>query len=192
VTGDSPRARLLGAGRELLSRRDRISDLSLRGLAEQLGTSHRMLIHHFGSRDGFLASVLTEMRRTEQEVLRGADSDGSFRAALDLLEKMYLDPAGSQRVAVLFYVLGLAVQNPEPYREFLASLDDWSTLLASLGVRDGLDPEVARVTAQALVWTARGLVVKGVTTGDPSGALAEFRAVVRVLVPKQLMDAVQE
>ena len=27
-----------------------IADLSLRRLAEALGTSHRMLIHHFGSR----------------------------------------------------------------------------------------------------------------------------------------------
>ena len=45
MTGDAPRARLLRAGQELPYRRDKIADLSLRGHAEQLGTSHCMLIH---------------------------------------------------------------------------------------------------------------------------------------------------
>lgn len=188
MIGDTPRARLLRAGQALLCQRNRISDLSLRGLAEQLGTSHRMLIHHFGSRDGFLAALLTDMRRQEQEALRELDADGTYRAALDLLAEVYLDPAGRQRVAALFYVLGLAVQDPQPYREFLASLEDWTTLLTRLGEREGLDPEAARVSAQALVWTARGLVVQGLTTGDPSGALADFHAVVRLLVPKPLLE----
>jgi AcrR family transcriptional regulator len=188
VIGDTPRTRLLRAGQALLCHRDRISDLSLRGLAEQLGTSHRMLIHHFGSRDGFLAALLTDMRRQEQEALRELDAEGTYCAALDVLEEVYLDPAGRQRVAALLYVLGLAVQDPQPYREFLASLEDWTTLLTRLGEREGLDPEAARASAQALVWTARGLVVKGLTTGDPSGAIADFHAVVRLLVPKQLLE----
>ena len=34
-----------------------IADLSLRELAAAIGTSHRMLIYHFGSRQGLLAAV---------------------------------------------------------------------------------------------------------------------------------------
>jgi len=33
-------------------------ELSLRHLAKEIGTSHRMLIHHFGSRDGLMAAVV--------------------------------------------------------------------------------------------------------------------------------------
>lgn len=98
------RARLLRAGQELPYRRDKIADLSLRGLAEQLGTSHRMLIHHFGSRDGFLAALLTDMRRQEQEALRELESAGTYRRALQLLEEVYLDPTRRRRLAALFYV----------------------------------------------------------------------------------------
>ena len=32
-----------------------IADLSLRELAAAIGTSHRMLLYHFGSREGLLA-----------------------------------------------------------------------------------------------------------------------------------------
>ena len=35
-----------------------VGNLSLRGLAAALGTSHRMLIYHFGSRDGLLIEVI--------------------------------------------------------------------------------------------------------------------------------------
>ncbi|MDT7648160.1 MAG: hypothetical protein QOC75_5160, partial [Pseudonocardiales bacterium] len=35
-----------------------ISDLSLRQLADALGTSHRMLIYHFGSKEGLLTEVV--------------------------------------------------------------------------------------------------------------------------------------
>jgi AcrR family transcriptional regulator len=34
-----------------------IADLSLRQTAAAIGTSHRMLIYHFGSREGLLAAV---------------------------------------------------------------------------------------------------------------------------------------
>jgi hypothetical protein len=101
---------------------------------------------------------------------------------------MYLDPARHRRLAALFYVLGLAVQDPETYREFLASLEDWTTLFTRLGERDGLDLEAAHAIAQAVVWTARGLVVKGLTTGDLPGALAEFHAVARHIVPNWLLE----
>lgn len=147
-----------------------------------------MLIHHFGSRDGFLAALLTEMRRQDQEALRELNIAGTYRKAVQLLEELYLDPARRRRMAALFYVLGLAVQDPQPYREFLDSLDDWITLFTRLGERDGLEPEKSRAIARALVWTARGLVVTGLNTGDLPGALAEFHLVARHLVPERLLE----
>ena len=182
MSDETPRAKLLRKGQALLTERGgRLSDLTLRKLAEHLGTSHRMLIHHFGSRDGFLAALLSELRLHEQAALRAVSTEGTYKDALRLLEQLYLDPAHGPRIAAFFYVLGLAVQDPETYREFLDSLEDWTLLFTTLGERDGLTHEAARARAQALVWTVRGLFVQGITTGDRHQALDELRSVIHHL-----------
>lgn len=181
MSAEKPRAKLLRKGQELLAERGRLSDLTLRRLAELLGTSHRMLIHHFGGRDGYLAALTSELRKQEQAALSDLSTDGFYKDALQMLEGFYLDPAKEPRVSAFFYVLGLAVQDPESYREFLDSVEDWTVLFTTLGERDGASHEEAQARAQAIVWTARGLLVKAVTTGDRKQALDEFRSVIRVL-----------
>ena len=44
-----------------------LGDLSLRNVADALGTSHRMLIYYFGSADGFWQALLFRVRHTEQQ-----------------------------------------------------------------------------------------------------------------------------
>ena len=46
-----------------------IVDLSLREIASTIGTSHRMLIYHFGSREGLLVAVVREVERREREMI---------------------------------------------------------------------------------------------------------------------------
>ncbi|MRH92095.1 TetR family transcriptional regulator [Nocardia sp. SYP-A9097] len=192
MTSETPRGKLLRAGQAMLEERGRISDLTLRKLAEQLGTSHRMLIHHFGSRDGYLAALLTEVRREEQESLRALDAKGTFRGAVEMMERLYLDPANHTRLAAMFYVTGLAVQDPAPYRDFLESLSDWTTLLSSLGEKEGMDGDAARAMADALVWSARGIIIVGITTGDLEASVRELHNVIRHLVPEPLWpDAIR-
>lgn len=181
MSDDTPRMKLIRKGQELLAERDRLSDLTLRKLAEHLGTSHRMLIHHFGSRDGYLADLLSQQGKQELAGLRAVTHEGTYKDALRLLEKLYLDPAEQPRVTAFFYVLGLAVQDPATYREFLNSLEGWVTLFSDLGEREGLSPGAARARAQAVIWTARGLLVKGIATGDRLQALDELRSVIRHL-----------
>ena len=42
-----------------------IGDRSLREIAEAVGTSHRMLLHHFGSRDELLLAIVDEVERRQ-------------------------------------------------------------------------------------------------------------------------------
>src|SRR3954447_24238688 len=51
------RERLLAGAMEHVAQHG-VGDLTLRGLAAALGTSHRMLIYHFGSREGPLIEVI--------------------------------------------------------------------------------------------------------------------------------------
>ena len=59
-----PKDRLLDAAVEHALSRG-IVDLSLREIASAIGTSHRMLIYHFGSCEGLLVAVVREVERRE-------------------------------------------------------------------------------------------------------------------------------
>jgi AcrR family transcriptional regulator len=64
----TPREFLLDAVIDHLGRNG-IGDTSLRGIAEAVGTSHRMLIYHFGSRNGLLAEVTREVEARQRAVM---------------------------------------------------------------------------------------------------------------------------
>jgi AcrR family transcriptional regulator len=67
MAGKDPKGRLLEAAIAHIASRG-VSDLSLRELAAAIGTSHRMLIHHFGGREGLWVEVI----RTVEERQRAA------------------------------------------------------------------------------------------------------------------------
>ena len=48
-----------------------IADLSLRELAAAIGTSHRMLIYHFGSRAGLLVAVAQAVEEAQRAAVLG-------------------------------------------------------------------------------------------------------------------------
>jgi AcrR family transcriptional regulator len=53
------------------------SRLSLREIASGTGTSHRMLIYHFGSREGLLAEVVARIEAEQRVALASlGDRDG--------------------------------------------------------------------------------------------------------------------
>src|SRR3954449_1803211 len=62
------RERLLAAAMEHVATHG-VGDLSLRGLAAALGTSHRMLIYHFGSREGVLVEVIRAVEAEQRAAL---------------------------------------------------------------------------------------------------------------------------
>src|SRR3954449_4573421 len=66
MAAPDPRQRLLDAAIDYVAAHG-IADLSLRRLAEELGTSHRMLIHHFGSKDGLWLEIVREVERRQRE-----------------------------------------------------------------------------------------------------------------------------
>src|SRR5919112_2498729 len=66
--GTGARERLLAAAMEHVAEHG-VGDLSLRGLAAALGTSHRMLIYHFGSREGLLIEVIRAVEEQQRAAL---------------------------------------------------------------------------------------------------------------------------
>jgi AcrR family transcriptional regulator len=58
-----------------------LAEFTLRGLAARLGTSARMLVHYFGTREQLLAAVFAEHRRRMLETITSASTDEPAGAA---------------------------------------------------------------------------------------------------------------
>jgi AcrR family transcriptional regulator len=165
MQGD-PRQRLLEAVLEHLGRHG-LRDTSLRGLAEAVGTSHRMLSYHFGSR----ARLLTEVSRTVEERqrawFRSMLADEGV-APLDLVRAMYerlADPALAPQERLFFELYARALQDGAD--GFLpAAVEAWLDPATELFSRLGFGEEQARAEARLSLAVARGLLLDLLATGD--------------------------
>jgi AcrR family transcriptional regulator len=95
-----------------------ISDLSLRPLAKAVGTSARLLIYHFGSKEKLLTDALEQVRQRIEASLRIlAEKQGSLEGTPSLREFLLLFWYWAMRkpnqryFRLLFEIDGLALQN---------------------------------------------------------------------------------
>ena len=161
------------------------ADCSLRQLAQELGTSHRMLAYYFGSRDGLLATVLTTMRAEDRQVVASTAHSWGLRDAALAMWSYFSDPARAQEHRAFFSVFPLALQDPPRYREFLDSLRDWSSLATELGIAEGLEPQRAEQVATLLVGAVRGLLIDRLSSSEAERADAAFELLLDELLPAQ-------
>jgi AcrR family transcriptional regulator len=140
-----------------------IAELSLRPLALQIGTSARLLIYHFGSRDGLIVAVMAETQRRVQhsfgELMRGAGKSTALQTFWDWTT----DPRNTPYLRLLFEVQMLALQNPSAYAHYLnGTSTSWLALIET-----ALPPSAdrrARATLCAAV--IDGLLLEFLNTGD--------------------------
>lgn len=153
-------ARLLDAyGEDLPS-----PQVSLREVAARAETSHALLRYHFGSLAGVLAAMLTVQRSRDNEVLLKTAEWGTFDDLVVAIWRAYTRPEQLSRVRGFFHVVGLAAYSPGDFREFIDSLDDLTTMLASLAEREGHDTGEAVSMATVTVAAMRGLLLQKVLT----------------------------
>lgn len=88
--------------------------LSLRPLAAALGTSDRMLIYHFGSKDDLVVAMVEASTRRSVEIIRTVPAATSIRAAVLGLWDTWAGPslANCQRLYVEAAALGLFGREP--------------------------------------------------------------------------------
>ena len=106
--------------------------LSLRPLAQALGTSDRMLLYHFGSKDDLVASVLRVSNDRSVQMIARLPSAPDVRTAVRELWTAMLEPSllRCQRMYVEAAALGLF--GSEPYASVVKEANrDWVTALAA-------------------------------------------------------------
>ncbi len=156
-----------------------LADLSLRRLAEGLGTSHRMLLYHFGSKHELF-----------QEILRAARTRERLRTAA-LTEDMVTPPTSSEMLRktwaylsaprehafwrFYFEIHGIALQDPERYPDVLhQGVYDWLVITREALQRDGVPEEHVDALATFVVSGFRGLMLDLLQTGEHERVNAAF------------------
>ncbi|NUU24619.1 MAG: TetR/AcrR family transcriptional regulator [Streptomycetaceae bacterium] len=130
----SPRRRELLAATRAYAAQNNLSDLSLRPLAAAIGSSPRVLLYLFGSKEGLIREVLAAGRAEQLALVERAsrEADGP-REVLELLWVWLTDRERRTVLRLFFegYIRGCG--DEEPWQGFaLASVDDWLPPLEGL------------------------------------------------------------
>jgi AcrR family transcriptional regulator len=160
-----------------------IAGLSLRGLGAAIGTSHRMLIHHFGSKEGLFVEIVraSEERQREQLARLRRDPDLSAADATRMLWRGLTDPGLAAQERLFFEICGQALQGrPEAVPVLDGIVTDWLEPLADAEAAQGADPATARARARLGLAVVRGLLLDLLATGDRAGVDAAMEEFVRL------------
>jgi AcrR family transcriptional regulator len=152
-----------------------VGDRSLRELAAAVGTSHRMLLHHFGSRENLLVAIVEEAERRQMALVPDLPmnpADG-FAAMWADLRRPEL-----RRVERLFFeCYARAAQGEKPFTRMVpGAVDDWLREVEATA-----DVPYDGAMARLGLAVTRGLLLDLVATNDDAGVDAAANAFVKLL-----------
>lgn len=143
-----------------------VAHLSLRPLAAAVGTSARMLVHHFGSKEELIAAVMEQMRTRLQssfEPLVQANTKTKPGDIMLSFWKTLMKKEFQPYLRLLFEVQILAIQNPRRYKRYL--VDSSATWIAL--IRQALPPgENNAAWATLCMAVIDGLILEYLSTGN--------------------------
>jgi AcrR family transcriptional regulator len=148
------------------------SDVSLRQLAQAVGTSHRMLLYHFGSKEALLVAVVEAVeeaqRRSAAEAMAGGTE--TVREVLRRLWRRVADPRLGPSERLFFELYGQALQGRPGTTALLEGVvRDWIDPGADILTREGASAADARALARLNLAVVRGLLLDLLATGDRDG-----------------------
>ena len=156
--------------------------LSLRPLAGKIGSSARLLIYHFGSKEGLIAAVMGEVQARTQKSFAAAAARSAKGARNEVMRSFWAwitDPANVPSMRLLFEVQVLALQKPGVYARYLeGTSSSWLDLIERSLPRTKANRSVATLCAAVI----DGLLLEYLSTGDlrrTTSALDHFSALMR-------------
>ena len=177
----SPKDRLLAAAAERIAESG-VGDLTLRGLAAAIGSSHRMLIYHFGSKEGLLVEVIKLVEQRQRDALAEIEPDGATPAAITRAFWRRLSaPELVANERLFFEIYGQALQGRPGTTELLDGIvDSWLEPVVALLDRLGFPSEHAAAQARLGIAVTRGLLLDLLATGDRAACDAAVEQYIRM------------
>lgn len=146
-----------------------LGDRSLRSLATAIGTSHRMLNYHFGSRDGLLVEVCREAEHRQRLVLSEllSDFEGPLEALPARFFELLLAPGLAPLERLFFEIYAEGLQGRAWATPLLEDVvDSWVRPFVPALVERGWSEPAAVTDLRLGVAVTRGLLLDALATGD--------------------------
>jgi AcrR family transcriptional regulator len=148
-----------------------IGDRSLREVAAAVGTSHRMLLHYFGSREELLIAIVEEAELRQMTVIPDLPTNPADHFAAMWADVSRPDLRRFERL--FFECYARAANGEQPFAQMVpGAVDNWLALAEDLG-----EPAAARLGLAV----TRGLLLDLVATEDEAGVDAAAEAFVQLL-----------
>ena len=158
------------------------ADLTLRPLAKALKTNARMLMYHFGSREGLMREILAGLRERGEALIQ--EWFGKAKTPPTLVEFLLMywqrmsDPQMRTVVRLIFDLYALALRDPRNYPGVLTDpIRHWR----KLAVRTGRPPKTGKAEATLLLAATRGLLLDLSATGDRRRVTQALNLLARLL-----------
>ncbi len=148
-----------------------LAGLSLRPLAKAIGSSPRVLLHYFGSKDDLIVEIIRQGRARQQQTMANLKltSDLPPREITRILWRHYSKPQWEPLMRLFFEVYALALQDRSRFPGFVeGAVEEWLAALEACSTRPGYTREQARAFATMMIAGFRGFLLDLCATHDRS------------------------
>jgi AcrR family transcriptional regulator len=152
-----------------------IGDRSLRDVAAAVGTSHRMLLHHFGSREDLLVAIVEEVEHRQMGLLSEIPTNPAEGFAAMWADLRRPELRNLERL--FFECYARAAQGEKPFARMIPdAVNGWLSAVEATA-KGPTDPAMARLGLAV----TRGLLLDLVATNDDAGVDAAAQAFAELL-----------
>jgi AcrR family transcriptional regulator len=156
-----------------------LADRSLRELAQAVGTSHRMLLYHFGSRQGLVTALVDRIESDQRALLVALSTEAEDVGALVMAVWRQVSSPELRPFVRLFFEC-VAITGGE------GLTDEWLDVAGDVaeGIGVETDPDELRLG----VAVTRGLLIDVLTTGDAAAATRSLERFVTMWNPRPRVE----
>ena len=161
-----------------------VAGLTLRPLAGKIGTSARLLVYHFGSKDGLITAVMDEVRARIQKSFADVLAGPGKRRGKGEMHAFWawtIHPANLKSMRLLFEVQVLAMQDPAKYARYLEGTSSSWLEVIEASLPPSKDNRAIATLCAAVI---DGLLLEYMSTGDARRTTRALDFFTRLLAEK--------
>lgn len=179
----TPRETLLAAAKEYV-RQYGLTDVPLRQIAAELGTSHRMLSYHFGSKEGLMEELMKSLEEDSMRFFAELRDDQRI-GPVEKLRRFWRFISSPERAAgsrLWIDVFSQALRGRGYADDLLPGvIDSWLEPLGYICTQLGSTPEQAKLDGRVVLGVVHGLAVDWLATNDQKAADLAFARFLEIL-----------
>jgi AcrR family transcriptional regulator len=143
-----------------------LADLSLRPLAKAVGSSPRVLLYYFGSKELLVVQILAALRQRQLASYGGVRAS-RFAEECQIIWQQMSARDSEPLFRLFFEAYGMALRHPRLYKDFLRStVEDWLQMMTIQLRRLGHTRSQSRAFASVVLAGMRGFMLDYCNTHD--------------------------